>query len=556
VTTDWLIFRRAAAELDRALRGARVTDSGLLEDGRFAVRFGGLRGSGRAAPQPGVRTATLAVDVFGSPPLLALSQDEPALAGDPGWTRAVSAALRGMRVLAVRSRRGDRVVVVRFGTESRFGVASEVRLVLELVPRYGNVALLRDGIVIAAAKQFSPAENEARSIQLGQPYLPPPLGEVRVPRLVHESFAAQAAVLPEAMRERWIAGRESALHDATAGEPDGIGEVFVYRNAGRLQAAHLVALAQFGEPAEVRDALLPFLAEAATERDDTQTANARERERRGLLGRIEKRRITIEREVTALRDRAAGASVRLALREAGERLFTYGHTAQAGAASFTPPDGSGPIALDPTLDAVGNAQAYFARYRKATDALPHIERRTAELDARLRALEELAFEAARADAATLGELAASLAELEGKPAAAGTGKPARGAARPRTILRVDRPSGARIYVGRSPRENAEVTFKIARADDLWFHARNTPGSHVVLQTPPGAEPLDDDLAAAADLAAEHSKARSAPRVEIDYTERKYVRKQRDGAPGLVWYTNARTRIGIPAGDQAVGARSG
>ena len=105
--------------------------------------------------------------------------------------------------------------------------------------------------------------------------------------------------------------------------------------------------------------------------------------------------------------------------------------------------------------------------------------------------------------------------------------------------------GARIYVGRSPRENVEVTFKIARPDDLWFHARGIPGSHVVLQTAPGSAPSADDLAAAADLAATHSKARNAPRVDIDYTERKYVRKQRDAGPGMVWYTNARTRVGRP-----------
>nr|MDP9107366.1 NFACT RNA binding domain-containing protein [Candidatus Eremiobacteraeota bacterium] len=133
--------------------------------------------------------------------------------------------------------------------------------------------------------------------------------------------------------------------------------------------------------------------------------------------------------------------------------------------------------------------------------------------------------------------------LEGRAAK----PPARSAAKRRAPLRLDRPSGARIYVGRSPRENVEVTFKIARPEDLWFHARGIPGSHVVLQTAPGSAPHDDDLAAAADLAATHSKARNAPRVEVDYTERKYVRKQRDAGPGMVWYTNARTRVGSPNG---------
>ena len=91
-----------------------------------------------------------------------------------------------------------------------------------------------------------------------------------------------------------------------------------------------------------------------------------------------------------------------------------------------------------------------------------------------------------------------------------------------------------------------VTFRIARPGDLWFHARGIPGSHVVLQAPPGEAPAEGDLDRAADFAALHSRARNAPRVEIDYTERKYVRKQRDAGPGMVWYTNARTRVGRPA----------
>jgi predicted ribosome quality control (RQC) complex YloA/Tae2 family protein len=417
------------------------------------------------------------------------------------------------------------------------------------VPRYGNVLLLRDGTIIAAAKQFSPAENEARSIQLGMPYAPPPLEHVRVPRLAAESFAAQAAILPEDRRPGWIADREASLLAATEGDPDGLGDIFVYRGNGRLRQAYVLPLHQFGEPDAVARDLLPLLAEASTVRDDAQRADARERERASLLLRIEKRRIAFEHERTALTERAADGDARTALRVAGERLFTYGHECPPGADRFEPPDGGPPIVLDPTLDAKANAMRYFARYRKATDALPHLERRAAELDARLRSLDDLAFEAGRADAVTLDEIAAAFAELDGRPAAP---RPAKAQRKARAPLRIERPSGARIYVGRSPRENVEVTFRIARPGDLWFHARNTPGSHVVLQTPDGADPLDADLDAAADLAATHSKARGAPRVEIDYTERKYVRKARDASPGLVWYTNARTRIGRPAPSEGAG----
>jgi len=567
MTTDWILVRRAAAELERALRGGRVTDVGLVDDGRVALRFGGLK---RRGP------ATLAVDAFGSPPLVTLDDAELALAVDPGWLRSAGATLRGMRLTSVRARHGDRVLVLSFGTASRFGVESESRLVLELIPRYGNVVLLHDRIVVAAAKQFSPAENEARSVQVGLPYAPPPLQQPsldfagftasleaatdaktrtralggfrpEIPRLLAASLVAESDAIPWPSATR-LAERldESAraLLSATEGEPDALGDVHVYRDAaGTVVAAHVVALAQYAALAhETAPSLLDVFAETRSATLRAQRGDATERRRASLLARIVKRARATGDELAAVIARLAGAGERDRLRESGDALFTHLHEVPAGATSFVPPTNPAlTIALDAELDVNTNAQRYYARYRKAADALPHLEKRRDALAARREALDALAFEADRADAPTLPELEADLDELEGRPPQ----RAKQSNAKRRVPLRVDRPSGARIYVGRSPRENVEVTFKIARPDDLWFHARGIPGSHVVLQTAPGSEPNDDDLTAAADLAATHSKARNAPRVEIDYTERKHVRKQRDAGPGMVWYTNARTRTGTP-----------
>src|ERR1700680_3491728 len=133
MTTDWILIRRSAAELEHALRGGRVTDVGLLDDGRVAGRFGGLRhgkGDAKARAQ-----GTLAADPCGAPPIVTREGLELALAVDPGWLRTVSTTLRGMRLLSVRARPGDRVLVLTFGTASRFGVESESRLVLEQIGR-------------------------------------------------------------------------------------------------------------------------------------------------------------------------------------------------------------------------------------------------------------------------------------------------------------------------------------------------------------------------------------------------------------------------------------
>jgi predicted ribosome quality control (RQC) complex YloA/Tae2 family protein len=564
MTTDWILIRRAAGELERRLLRGRVTDAGLLDDGRFAVRFGGLKDG----------PLTLAVDPFGSPPLVTVETAEPALGSEPGWVRAVGTALRTLRVASVRARRGDRVLVLVFAASSRFGVGNEYRLVLELVPRYGNVVLVRDRTVVAAAKQFSPAENEARAVQVGLPYEPPPLP---APSLDDAAFARAVMDMPDPAERVRALGRYlpelprllavSVVAQTDAGSPaaaleerakrtlaeaeraaEGDAPLHAYRDvAGALVAAHVVPLAQYAPLAhEIAPAVLDLFAEARTATLRSTHGDAIERRRAALLARVAKRARATADELTAGAARLAAVADRERLRESGDALYTHVHEVPPGATSFVPPTNPElTIPLDPDLSTKENAQRYYARYRKAVDALPHLEARRTQLEARRDALDVLAFELERADAPTLAELEADLDALEGRAKPRRRG-PAQG--KRRAPLRLDRPSGARIYVGRSPRENAEVTFALARPDDLWFHARGIPGSHVVLQAPSGAEPDEADLDAAADLAATHSKARNAPRVDVDYTQRKYVRKQRDAGPGLVWYTNARTRIGRPAGD--------
>src|SRR5690606_16411814 len=93
--------------------------------------------------------------------------------------------------------------------------------------------------------------------------------------------------------------------------------------------------------------------------------------------------------------------------------------------------------------------------------------------------------------------------------------------------------GFEILVGKNARRNDELTFKIAHKNDLWFHAKDVAGSHVIIRQVPGKKPGEAVIERAASLAAYFSKRKGEALVPVSYTERKYVRKTKDLAPGQV-----------------------
>ncbi|GAC1307499.1 MAG: hypothetical protein NVSMB21_11600 [Vulcanimicrobiaceae bacterium] len=566
--TDWMIVRRLAAELDRTLRGARVREAGRLADGRFGLR---------------VAAGTVALDAFGPTPIVAL-EGEHALERESGWVRTMADALEGLRIDGVRARRGDRLIAIALSSRSRFGVESGYRLVAELVPRFGNVVLLKDDTVVSAAKEFARGEHARRATLAGESYEPPPLpgapsspltlaqayaamtaadtAEARaaasvalrareplVPRLVAESLVAESAralgASPDALAERSLTRARNIL-DSASGTPEGIGDVFAYRDGGRLVQCHTVPLAQFGELALSRpSAIAPLLAENVGGATAARGAQAFAAKRAALGKRIEKRRVVVASEVARLERERDDADGRDALRRAGDALYAHLGEVPARATSFVPAsDPTLRIALDPELDAKGNAAAIFKRYRKATAKLEHVASRLGELGGDARFAEQLAWELERAEPETLDEVLDGIARLERRKSPV-----AKERAKKRKPLDLPLGDDARIYVGRSPVGNADLTFRIARPDDLWFHAQKTPGAHVVLRIDSARSATPAELAAAAALAAYHSKARESEKVAVDYTERKFVRRQQNAPPGLVWYTGAKTLLVAP-GDGA------
>ncbi|MBV9233982.1 MAG: DUF814 domain-containing protein [Candidatus Eremiobacteraeota bacterium] len=482
--TDWVLIARLAAELDDRLRGARVRAAGSGHDGEITLVL-----HSRGAP------LTLAIDPFSSPPTVTLEPGGGEVVAGGGFARALDDSLSGMAVLSVSARRHDRLLRLVFGARSKFGVADELTLYVELVPRFGNIVLAKRDRVVAALKEFSPADAGRRSVIAGQAYALPPLPQ-------HPRTVGRAPEV-DAVRS------DSPLH--------------VYRRDGRIAQAYVAPLADVEhDDHSIETSLLHVFAQLRAQQRSTDLSRGAERRREQLLRRLNDRERKIRAELASLESRRGSAQRRDALRQEGEQIFATLH-------ERTPEE------RDALKD---RAAALFAQYRKASKSVPHIQDRIRALETLLQTVETLRWEAERAAHESLADVEDAAAQLEPrrKPHSPST-LPRK---RKRATLEFRTIHGSRILVGRSPLDNAEVTFRLARPDDLWFHARAIPGAHVVLARDDRSEAPPDDITAAAELAALHSRAKDSAVVLVDYTQRKNVRKQRSAPPGLVWYTHAQT----------------
>lgn len=230
-------------------------------------------------------------------------------------------------------------------------------------------------------------------------------------------------------------------------------------------------------------------------------------------------------------------------REYGELLTTYGYSIAPGEKSYTCTSFySGDevkIPLDETLSAIENAKRYFDKYSKLKRTYEATSRLIVETREELEQLESIRV--ALDIAVHEDDLAALKQELMDfgyvkKHVVLGSknGKKTKNTSKPFHYVSSD---GFDIYIGKNNYQNEELTFKFAKGNDMWFHAKGIPGSHVVVKTD-GKELPDRTYEEAGRLAAFYSKGRDADKVEIDYLERRNVKKPNGSRPGfVVYYTN-------------------
>ena len=195
------------------------------------------------------------------------------------------------------------------------------------------------------------------------------------------------------------------------------------------------------------------------------------------------------------------------------------------------------IPLDERFAPSKNAQIYFKKYAKAKTAVKEKKIQLAETDSNIAYLESV--ESFIENAQTTEEIDRIREELEESGYVRRhkqRGPRKKEKPQPFHYMTSD---GCDVLAGRNNRENDYLTFRTAGRNDIWFHTKDIPGSHVILFTH-GKAPSDSAVFEAAAIAAYHSKGRSSENVPVDYTEVRYVKKPNGAKPGMVIFTDNRT----------------
>ncbi len=230
----------------------------------------------------------------------------------------------------------------------------------------------------------------------------------------------------------------------------------------------------------------------------------------------------------------------------GELLNTYGYGLSGGEKSLQClnyyDNTEITIPLDPTLTARENAQKFFDKYNKQKRTFEAVTEQLVQTKAELLHLESIAtsLDIARLED-DLVQIKEELVEYGYIKRRYTGGKKPKITSKPYHYLSSD---GFHIYVGKNNYQNEELTFKFAGGSDWWFHAKGIPGSHVIVKAD-GKELPDRTFEEAGALAAYYSKGRENDKVEIDYVQRKTLKKVPGAAPGFVVYHTNYSLVASP-----------
>ncbi|MBR7117376.1 MAG: NFACT family protein [Clostridia bacterium] len=521
----------------------------------------------------GKTTRRLVFNVGPNAPRLQLSdiQKENPLKA-PMFCMLLRKYFNGARIISAEQLGFDRIAVFTVSAYDEMGYPTTKKIICEIMGKYANLIVTdSEDKVLTALKIIDFAASTIRQVLPGLKYQIPVNADRIVPMELTEDAIREAIAKypPERTAEKLITSTLSGVSTQVAHE-------LVYRASGRIDVPvseisvdRLVkALLEWrellrsesyyptmvtdksGKPVDYCYMDITYLGDSVTAR---HFASFREMcdsyfAERDRIERIHQRAhdiVTLVNNARARTERKLAIQRESLLESAkGEQYKHYGdlitanlYRLERGMESFTTVDyydESCPeveIALDSRLSPSANAQRMYKLYNKAKKAKEVLTEQIELWEAELKYLETVDAFISRA------ECEEDLAEIREELYRAGYGSRMKSYRPEKSIkarpMRFVTSGGYVLLVGRNNIQNDQLTFKIAEKTDIWFHTKDIPGSHVIMQTG-GEEPSAEDYTEAAGIAAYYSKA-TGDLVAVDYTQVKNIKKPQGSKPGFVIY---------------------
>ena len=560
---DGLTLGFIARELHTCLAGARIERATQPEKDMLllALRNNGKNYKLLLSASPSFARAHLTQSQFINP------------INAPMFCMLMRKHLTGGKLCAIHQLSGDRILLLEIESQDELGVMHPYQLYLEAMGRHSNLTLVRDGRIIDAIRHVTGDMSRVRQALPGLTFTLPPAQdklapEDATPAQLLTRLAGCSGRLDKALSQHIsglsaIAARELALR-VTGLEYSDLSALDLNMLCEKLSAfltqlpgmhPPVVLRDESGQPLDVFPFLylsypaqaqqtVPSLSEALESFFDGRDRRDRMQQRSASLRRLLKTHIErCEKKLALLEEELQNAARMEDYRIMGELLTANLHLVPRGAECvvlnnyYTGEPLS--IPLDLRLSPAQNAQRYFKRYQKARAAA------RLSSEQKSKTLSDLAvFDEALCDLDAC-ETEEDLRDIRRVLTDTGIIKPAGDrrkepkSARQSSPMRFVAADGTHISVGKNALQNERLT-QAAHGDDLWLHAKDMPGSHVIIHAE-GKPVSDEVLLTAARLAAYYSKGKGQA-VPVDCTLRKYVKKPAGTPAGFVTFTHQKTYI--------------
>ena len=453
--------------------------------------------------------------------------------------------LQGALIESIEQIENDRIVEITVSNKNEIGDHIQATLIIEIMGKHSNILLVDKSShkILEVIKHVGFSQNSYRTLLPGSTYIAPPSTESLNPFTVKDEKLFEILQTQE-LTTKNLQSLLQGLGRDTANELENIlvnDKLSTFRNFFDQETKPFLTETSFspipfensvGEPFSSLSDLLDTYYKDKAERDRVKQ-QASELIRR-VENELQKNRHKLKKQEKELlaTDNAEE------FRQKGELLTTFLHQVPNDQDQVTLDNyyTNQPItiALDKALTPSQNAQRYFKRYQKLKEAVKYLTELIEETKATILYLESVETVLNQAGLEEIAEIREELIQ---------TGfirrrqrEKIQKRKKPEQYLASD--GKTIIYVGRNNLQNEELTFKMARKEELWFHAKDIPGSHVVISG--NLNPSDEVKTDAAELAAYFSKGRLSNLVQVDMIEVKKLNKPTGGKPGFVTYTGQKT----------------